>query len=183
MSRVVNLKVARRYASALFESARKQGKTDAVQKDLGTLDGLWREAPDLRRVLESPLVPDERKHAIIDQTVGRELDPLSSAFLHLLVDKRREVILPIVREEYVRLADIARGLVRAEATVAARIDDVERAALVEALERRTGKQIELTVNVNPEIIGGVVIRMQDTVIDGSVRGSLEKLREQMLRER
>ena len=183
MSRISDRKVAHRYARALFESARKLGKTDVVQRDLATLDGLWREAPDLRRVLESPLIPDERKNQIIDLTVGGELDPLSSAFLHLLVGKRREVILLLVRDEYIRLADIARGLIRAEATVAAEIDDVERAALAEALERRTGKDIELTVHVNPEIIGGVVVRMQDTVIDGSVRGSLEKLREQMLRER
>ena len=183
MSRVAHIKVARRYAAALFESARKQGKTDSVQQNLATIEGLWKAAPDLKRVLESPLIPDERKHEIIDQTVGKELDPLTSAFLHLLVDKRREVILLTVRDEFVQLADAARGLVRAEATVAAAIDDVERAALVEALERRTGKQIELTVNVNPEIIGGVVVRMQDTVIDGSVRGSLERIREQMLHER
>ena len=183
MSRVANIKVARRYAAALFESARKQGKTDSVQQNLATLESLWTQAPDLRKVLESPLIPDERKHQIIDQTVGRELDPLSSAFLHLLVDKRREDILLEVREEYIRLADISRGLVRAQATVAAPLDDLERAALVEALERRTGKQIELQVQVNPEIIGGVVVRMQDTVIDGSVKGSLERIREQMLRER
>ena len=126
MSRVANIKVARRYAAALFEAARKQGKTDSVQRDLATLESLWADAPDLRRVLESPLIPDERKNQIIDLTVGKELDSLTCAFLHLLVDKRREVILPVVGEEFVRLADIARGLVRAEATVATAIVPIRK---------------------------------------------------------
>lgn len=183
MSTVADAKVARRYAAALFSTARKVGKTERVQHDLGLLDRLWLETPTLQRVMESPLVPHDRKHELVDRVFIEEVDVLTRGFLHLLVEKRREAILPVVGREYVRLADIERGLVRAEALVAAPIDDLQRAALVESLERRTGKQVELAVRLDPAVIGGVVVRMHDTVIDGSVRGALERLREEMLHER
>ena len=183
MSRVTHAKVAKRYARALFNAAQKTGKTDAVRRDLATFESLWTQVPDLRRALESPLVPADKKRSIIDQAFAKDVDNLSRQFLHLLVDKRREEILPIVGEEFVQLSDAAQNLVRAFATVAAPLDDVQRAAMIESLERRTGKTVELQVSVNPAIIGGAVIRLQDTVIDGSVRGTLERIREEMLHER
>jgi F-type H+-transporting ATPase subunit delta len=183
MSRVTHAKVAKRYARALFNAAQKTGKTDAVRRDLAIFETLWSQVPDLRRALESPLVPAEKKRSIIDQAFSKEVNSLSRQFLHLLVDKRREEILPVVGEEFVQLSDAARNLVRAYATVASPLDDLQRAAMVESLERRTGKTVDLQVMVDAEVIGGAVIRLQDTVIDGSVRGTLERIREEMLRDR
>ena len=183
MSRVADVKVARRYAGALFNAAQKLGRVQAVQNDLDQLVLLWDTTPSLSRSLESPLVPGEKKHAIVDQVFGKDADPLTCSFLHLLISKRREDILRTVEEEFQILSDQARGLVRAEATVATPLSEADRAALVQGLQTRTGKEIELDVRVEPAILGGVVVRMHDTVIDGSVRGALERLREQMLLER
>ena len=183
MSRTVDHKVARRYARALFAAASRAGKTDRVEEDLRTLRMLWESSPKIPEALESPLVPAERKIEVIDKILVRELDGLTAEFLRLLVHKRREEILLAVDEEYRLHLDEARGLVRAQALVAVPIDESQRAGLVSGLAQRTGKQIELSVDVDPGIIGGVVVRLGDTVIDGSVRGSLERLREQMLTER
>jgi F-type H+-transporting ATPase subunit delta len=183
LSRVADVKVARRYAGALFNAAQKLGRVDAVQTDLQMLVLLWNTTPALSRSLESPLIPGDRKHAVVDELFGKDTDPLTRSFLHLLISKRREDILRTVEAEFRILSDEARGLIRAEATVAAPLSDPDRAALVEGLKTRTGKQIELEVRVDPVVLGGVVVRMQDTVIDGSVRGALERLREQMLLER
>jgi len=183
VSRAADSKVAKRYASALFAAAAKLGKTDAIQEDLAGLGTLWEQTPALRQTLESPLVPSERKHRLVDKALANQVVPLSASFLHLLIDKRREEILPAVSEEFVRQADEARGLLRASATVAAPIDETQKKAITEGLAKRTGKQIELTVQVDPAVIGGVAVRMLDTVIDGSVRGSLDRLQEQMLLER
>jgi F-type H+-transporting ATPase subunit delta len=183
LSRVADVKVARRYSGALFNAANKLGRVEAVQNDLDQLVELWETAPGLKRSLESPLIPGDKKHALVDTLFGKESDPLTQSFLHLLISKRREDILPTVEAEFQVLSDRARGMVRAEATVAAPLADADRAALVEGLKKRTGKQVELDVKVEPDILGGVVVRMQDTVIDGSVRGALERLREQMLLER
>lgn len=183
MSQVVDRKVAKRYANALFQTARQTGASDAVQRDLASLEALWSQVPALRHALESPLVPGERKHEIVDKAFAADLEALSKSFLHLLIEKRRENILSEVSEEFNRQADVERGLIRAEAIVAAPLDQAQESALVEGLKKRTGKQIELTVNVEPDILGGAIVRMQDTVIDGSVRGALERLREQMLHPR
>lgn len=180
MSHVADAKVAKRYASALFGAASRQGKTDVVQNDLNTLTLLWQQTPSLQRAMESPLIPAEKKQSLLDEIFGSTIDTLTRSFLRLLIDKRRESILTSVKEEYLRQADIARGLMRAHATVAAPISDAQRAELVDGLKKRTGKDIELDVHVDPVILGGVVVRMQDTIIDGSVRGALERLREQML---
>jgi F-type H+-transporting ATPase subunit delta len=176
-------RVARRYAGALFGAASRHSKTDAVQRDLESLAGLWQTVPLLRQALENPLIPAGRKMKVIDDLFRADLDPLTRSFLHLLVEKRREGILPMVERDYRTLADEARGLVRAHATVAADLDPRQRDELLTGLRQRTGKQIELQVHVEPAILGGVVVRLGDTVIDGSVRGALERLREQMLVQR
>jgi F-type H+-transporting ATPase subunit delta len=183
VSRVVDHKGARRYASALFAAASRAGKTDRVEEDLRSLRTLWESSPRIPEALESPLVPADRKVEVIDKVLARELDSLTAEFLRLLVHKRREQILLAVDEEYRLRLDDARGLVRAQAVVAVPIDDTQRSGLVSGLSQRTGKQIELSIDVDPGIIGGVVVRLGDTVIDGSVRGALERLREQMLTER
>jgi F-type H+-transporting ATPase subunit delta len=183
VSRSADLKVAKRYARALFNTAQKTGTVEAVHNDLTLLDTLWRQTPSLPRFLESPLVPAEKKRQLLDQALSGQLSTATRAFLALLIEKRREEILPAVHEEFVRLADDAAGLIRAQATVALPLEESERAALLAGLQQRTGKRVELQVSVDPAILGGVVVRMKDTVVDGSVRGALERLREQMLHER
>jgi len=182
VSRVRDTKAAKRYASALFQAARKLCRIDAVERDLNALGSLIESAPLFQRALESPLVPGDRKRALVDRILAGDVDDLTRRFLYLLIDKRREEILPAVRIEFSRQADNARGLVRAEALVAAPLDEAQVAELVCGLEQRTGKRVELSVRVDPAVIGGVMVRLEDTVIDGSVRGALERLREQMLRQ-
>ena len=140
------------------------------------------QTPTLRKVWESPLMPAGRKRDVISKVLGASLDPLTLAFLRLLIDKRREYILDTVGFEIRQLADTARQLVRAEATFAITPTSEEQAALIRSLEQRTGEHVDLTIQVDPTILGGVVVRMHDTILDGSVRGTLERLREQLLQE-
>lgn len=133
--------------------------------------------------MESPLITSEKKTALVNQILAPVVDELTATFVRLLIEKGREDILAAVGEEYRRQADVAKGLVRAQATVAFPLDDAQRDALIPALSKRTGMEIDLEIIVDPAIIGGVVVRLGDTVIDGSVRGALERLRERMLLER
>jgi F-type H+-transporting ATPase subunit delta len=175
-------RAARRYATALFDLAQKRGKLDAIESDLDTVLDLMRLTPALRQMWDSPLLPAGRKRDLIGRVLGESVDGLTLSFLRLLVDKRREDILEIVRREIRQLADAARRLVRAEATFAVPPTPDEQAGLIRSLEQRTGEHVDLTVHVDPSILGGVVVRLHDTVIDGSVRGTLERLREQLLQE-
>ena len=175
-------RAAKRYATALFEAARKTGAIDAVERDINSVLGLMQETPALKGMWESPLVPAGRKRDIVSKLLGDGLHPLTLSFLRLLVDKRREDVLEPVQFELRLLADRARHLLRAEATFAIDPTSEEKAALQRSLQNRTGEDIQLTVHVDPSILGGVIVRMQDTIIDGSVRGTLERLREQLLQE-
>ena len=131
---------------------------------------------------ESKVVPAGKKRDLISTLLGAFIDTLTLSFLRLLVDKRREDILSLVRLEVQQLSDASRHLVRAEATFALEPTADERTQLIASLAKRTGEQVDLTVRVDPSILGGVVVRMHDTIIDGSVRGTLERLREQLLQE-
>lgn len=177
-----DIRAAKRYATALFDIAQKQNKLDVIERDLNTVLDLMRLSPALQRMWDSPLVPAGRKRALVGEVLGSAVDPLTLSFLRLLVDKRREEVLAPVRNEVRQLADAARHLVRAEAIFAISPTPDEQADLARSLEQRTQSHVELTVHVDPAILGGVVVRMQDTIIDGSVRGTLERLREQLLQE-
>ncbi len=177
-----DLRAARRYATALFSTAEKQNKLDAVTGDLHKVVDLMDTTPALEEMWSSKVVPTGKKRDLIGKLFAQSVDTLSLSFLRLLVDKRREDILRLVRLEVQQLSDSARHLVRAEATFAVSPTDDERAKLIKSLEKRTGEHVDLSVNVDSSILGGVVVRMHDTIIDGSVRGTLERLREQLLQE-
>src|SRR4029079_9856942 len=101
-------------------------------------------------------------------------------FLYLLIDKRREAVLPEVNRELRALSYAVRNILPVTPTVAMRLTPEERARLAETLGRRTGKTIELSEEIDPDLIGGVVLRLGDTIIDGSVAGQLRRLRQQLV---
>ena len=175
-------RAAKRYATALFQAAQKANSLDNVEKDIYRVMDLMRQMPVLQDAWLSPLIPARRKHDILNKTLGNSLDKLTLSFLDLLIDKRREEVLEAIESEIRQLADTSRHLVRAEATFAVQPSAAEEADLVRGLEQRTGWHVRMTTHVDPGILGGVVVRMQDTIIDGSVRGNLERLREQLLQE-
>lgn len=177
-----DLRAAKRYATALFQTAQKQDKLQKVENDLNMVLDLMQTTPAFRQMWESPEVPAGRKRDLLAKLFTDSLDVLTLSFLRLLVDKRREEILDAVRIELHELADASRHLVRAEAIFAVTPTSDEQTALVQSLEQRTGEHVDLTIHVDPSILGGVVVRMRDTILDGSVRGTLETLREQLLQE-
>jgi F-type H+-transporting ATPase subunit delta len=177
-----DLRASRRYATALFSSAQKQKKIDAIEAYFTRVVELMDGSPAFRQLWESPLMPAGKKRELISKVLEGAVDPLTLAFLRLLVDKRREVILEAVRFELRQLSDTSRKLVRAEAIFATPPTPAEQSALIKGLEQRTGSSVDLTVSVDSAILGGIIIRMQDTILDGSVRGTLERMREQLLQD-
>lgn len=134
---------------------------------------------ELRDFFKSPIISREKKGVIVSELFRDRLDPLTLRFLKLLIEKRRETIFSDVVASYRDMRDNELGIVRAEARVAARLSEADREHLVDALERLTGKSVRLDIEENSDLMGGVVIRVGDTVYDGSVRHQLEKLHEQM----
>lgn len=172
--------VARRYAAALFTQALRNGVLDDQSADLSAAANLIAANGQFTALLNQPLVTEARKKKAINQALTGKVQAPTLAFLGLLVDKRRIGILPEIEAEFRRLVREQNRVASATAVSATPLTPDQLAALEKSLEARTGKDIELTTEVDPSLIGGVLIRLGDTILDGSVRGNLDRLREQLL---
>ena len=175
--------VARRYAAALFAQAREKDAIVSVRDDMKLALDTVQSTPTFVALLDQPLVTEQRKKEALAMALGGKVQPLTLNLLNLLVDKRRAGVLPQVYEEYERLVRSFQNIALATAVTAVPLDTAQQAALERSLEARTGKDIELKTEVDPAVMGGVLVRIGDTVLDGTVRGKLERLREQLLARR
>jgi F-type H+-transporting ATPase subunit delta len=169
---------ARRYAEAIFQIAERD---ENVEKWLEQLDTVAIAAADeeLDRLLENPHVPVEERISAIETPLGADKVPQMASLLNLLLRRRRIELLPRIAQEFRRQYNVREGIVEATATSAAELDTNELAALRTRLEQMTGGKVELTTSVDPSLLGGVQVRLGDTLIDGSVRGRLERLRNRL----
>jgi F-type H+-transporting ATPase subunit delta len=173
-------RVARRYAGALFAVAQRDGILDSVAQDLTLVGRFLAEVPYLRAVLLQPLVSDARKNAVVDEAFGDRVTASTLNFLKLLVRKQREGLIGECIAEFRALLAEHTNTLDAEAWTAVPMTLEQQERLVVSLHRLTGKKVRLTAAVDHTLVGGVVVRLGDTVIDGSVRGKLERLERQLL---
>ncbi len=170
---------ARRYAEAAFEIAERDKNTDEWLIELDRLAAALTEGEVVRR-LEDPEIPFETRHAAFKSLfTGKEMLPQVYNLLGLMLRRRRLEMVADVAREFRRLYNRREGIHVAVATSAAKLDDAEITALRARLETMTGGRVELSLNVDPQLLGGVQVRLGDLLIDGSVRGRLELLRTQL----
>ena len=172
-------KLSRRYARALFELA--AGREEAIGAEV---DGFLKayEEPDLRKVLGNPAFDQDRRKDIVVELAGRlGLSDLSTNFLSLLVTRDRLDGMPSIADHYHRLLDDARGRVNAKVVVSQALDEEQRTGLAEVVGRMTGKTAILTEEMDPAIIGGIIVEVGGKVYDGSVRTQLQTLRKSIER--
>ena len=173
--------IARNYAEALLELARRgndlrgwgeliEGVSDAVQRDR-----------TLRVFLESPRVAASQKNQIIEKAFGAVLPHTFVRFLQALVNHRRQMLIPAIAREYHDLVDEVEGRIHAAVTVSRDADATEREEIAARLSKVFGKEVVAHFAVNPDILGGLVVRVGDTVLDGSMRHRLATLRSLMAR--
>lgn len=170
---------ARRYAQAAFEIARDSGTLDRWLGDLTTLSGVFG-APGVVSLIEDPKLTEEDQKQII----GRLIEPglvseLAMNLLHLLVRRNRLGALPRLREVYQELYNKEKGIVVAEVTTAVALDKEHSERISDQLARITGKTIELRLRQDPSILGGMITRIGDEVIDASVASRLAELSERL----
>ncbi len=166
---------ARRYAQAVFQIAVEQDALDAWSGDLRSLAEAI-EVQELANVLDAPQVPLARKVEAIRGAVGGAVGPLAANLLCVLASRNLAHLVPAVLDEYSRMIDERRGVETAEVTSAVRLDDAQRENVTKILEGVAGKKVRLHTLVRPEILGGIVARVGDRVIDGSVRTKLRQMR-------
>jgi F-type H+-transporting ATPase subunit delta len=165
-----------RYASALFDLANEQGFVAAVEGDLENVGAALRESTDLTALINNPQVSREAAAGAMGGVAGLlGLSDLTKNFLGVLAGNRRLSALPDVIRAFSQIAAAHRGEATAEVTSAHPLDDAQLAALTEKLRLREGKDIKLKTNVDPEILGGLVVKIGSQMIDSSIRTRLNSL--------
>ena len=172
--------MAGRYASALFALAREQRATDQVADDLDAFSRMVADSPDLTRLVRSPaFTADEQVRALGAILERAGISDLTAKFLKLVATKRRLFAAETMVRDYKALHDAARGVARARVTVAAPISQDQWAELERTLSDVSGKAVAIDVFVEPDIIGGLVVKLGSRMIDGSVRTKLNSIRTRM----
>ena len=165
------------YATAMFEVARVEGSLDEVEDELFRFARTLEGNDQLRSVLTDDAVPAERRRAVVADLLGDRASPVTANLVSLVVGAGRARELPAIIDRLVQRAAAEHDKVVAEVRSAVALDDDQRERLAEALGRATGKSVEVKVVVDPSVLGGLVARVGDTVIDGTVRTRLDQLRE------
>jgi len=166
--------IARRYAQAYFDLARDAGAVDKWGEEVAAAAAALGDAR-VARALENPrLTPPRRSELAL--SLLEDMSPSLRNLVRLLLERGRIGVLGQVAEQYRRLADRASGVVRAEVISAVPLDDASARRIRGALSERLGGEVQTEVRQDPDILGGLIVRIGDRVIDSSVRTRLEQLR-------
>lgn len=165
------------YARGIFEMARGEGSTERVEDELLTVSRALETSPELRSSLTDPQLPLDRKQGIIDELIGGRATPLTVGLVQLMVSQDRVSELAAIAKAVAETAAASRDKALAEVRSAVPLDDETTQRLAAALGRTTGKDVEIKVVVDPSVIGGIVARVGDTVIDGSIAKRFDSVRQ------
>lgn len=173
--------VAAAYAKALFGAAEKTGALDAVLAELDSLlDDVMAKHPKLVEVLASSMFPMDEKIAMIDRAFTKRAHPLIVNLLKVLAKHQRSYVLGSIREEFRKLFDKARGRIPVKVVSASPLGEAQKTAVASRMRTVLGGEPILQTEVDPSLIGGLVVQVGDVVFDGSLLANLARLREQLI---
>lgn len=176
MNTLTVTEVAEPYAQALMSLAQSSNLTDQIGEDTRSLLALLDESEDFRLLITSPLIEASKKKAVIGQIVRDQVQPYTLSFLMLLIDRGRILVLPEVCKQYQTLLRQIKQAVLAEVTSAVELSDEQKEAIRQKVKSTTqAAEVELETRVDPELLGGVIIKVGSQVFDASLRGQLRKI--------
>jgi ATP synthase F1 delta subunit len=167
------------YARSLFEAAKEQGRLADVHRDLGDFVAAVDEVPELASLLENPEIDRSAKTSVLEELLAGG-DELVRNFLLLLVEKGRIAELHEIAREVDSLVAAEEQRLEVHLTTAVELSDEEAGELVEQIESAAGRKVEATRDVDPSLIGGLVLNVGSRRVDASVRGRLDRLRRELL---
>jgi F-type H+-transporting ATPase subunit delta len=171
----------RRYARALFALASEENRVAAVREELRRLGAVLEASPELRDVLVQPLAPAAERRRVLSAVAEKlAASPLLERFYSYLIDQRRLVAFDQIEAEFVRLSDEAAGRVKARVRTAQPLSAEQQARLTRALSARAGRAVELEIEIDEALVGGIVAQLGDTLYDGSLKTQLTQLRSALL---
>jgi F-type H+-transporting ATPase subunit delta len=171
------------YANALADVVLQQGAAEPTRKQVEDFAAAYGESLELRNFLASPSVTREEKHAVIEKIVARlGASKIVRNFLFVVVDNQRGHLLPEIVSAFESVLRHRQGVEEAEITSAVELSNGQKSTLLKTLEHLTGKKVQAKYTLQPELIGGAVVRIGDTIYDGSVKNRLNQLRARLAAE-
>jgi F-type H+-transporting ATPase subunit delta len=170
--------IAQVYARSLFEVATEHDKLDVVRDQIGAFADALNESRELQLFFFSPYFSTEEKKQGLDRAVTDE-DGIVRNFLALLVENHRMPVIFRVRRELDRLWEEVHRLLPVQVTSAVALDEAVISRISEEIGRQTGRRVELKTTVDPDVLGGIVLRVGNSILDASIRTRLESLRQQV----
>jgi F-type H+-transporting ATPase subunit delta len=172
--------LSRRYAKAIFDLGSQQGNLDKVGAELRTIARAMKESPELAATLSSPAIRRSDRRKVIDailQRIGAQ--PTTKNTVYLLLDGERLGYLPAISREVDAMIEAKAGRVAAEVVSARPLDPTQLSQITAALEKLSGKKVSVSKREDPDLLGGVIAKVGDTVYDGSLRTQLRTLRDEL----
>jgi F-type H+-transporting ATPase subunit delta len=166
------------YARALYEAAQEKGRLDAVREELEDFVEAQREVPELRELLRNPQLDHRLKASALEELLAGE-EQLVRNFLLLLAEKNRAGEIEEIAREFERLVAQEEGILDVEVTTAVELSDEEARDVIAQIEKASGRKVEATRRVDPDLIGGLVLQAGSLRLDASVRGRLNGLRQEL----
>lgn len=174
-------KVSMRYAGSLLDLASEKNSLDQISKDMEIVHSAIRSSNDLKKILESPVVKQEKKQSILSEIFKDKISEDSLNFIEFIVEKNREVLLQSIIEKFLEFRDLKLGIVRVEVRTSFEFIDEQKDKLKKKLENILNKKADLNFIVDKTIVGGFIAKVGDTVYDASVKHQLELLRKEFLK--
>lgn len=178
---MIDVRVASRYAQAIFNTAKAGGALKVVEEDLNGIAATLQADPRLRRYLLDPTVGKTEKQELLARACAAA-HPITLSALRLLLEKGREAEFEGVRLKYVELRQRHEQVANLVITSAEPMDEDQRRALILKLTKSIGRTIEAEFRVDPKLLGGVTVAFDNTVLDGSLKGALGKIKERIFRD-
>lgn len=178
----MELRVAKRYARALFSSAVKGNIIEAVESDLNEITGLLEHSEQFSDFVNTPRVNREEKIQILDRVFMGKAQPLTMQAVRLMMHKRREAEIVALRDEFSRLRREQGEVLYAQVSSSVELTDGQKQALVAKLGSKSGKRVEAEYRIDPLLVGGIKVALGNYVLDGSIKGSLGRLKDALRRD-
>lgn len=173
-----NPKLSSRYAKALFDFSKEKNQTQVIFEDLKLFSATLKENRDLQMLLRNPVIEPRQKHSIFEKVFNGTLHDTTYKFLELLVKQKREPELDTICNEFFKLYNTDNNIRSAEITTAQPLSEDLKNKIIKMLSQQVNAQIELQQIIDPSIIGGFVIKMDDYYIDSSIISKINKLKQE-----
>jgi len=171
--------VSKTYSDALFEVAVESNKVDLLRDELNFIVDAFNEYPKLFEIFVTPKVHIDEKKSVFEETFGKQVSEEIMNFIKVLLDKKRGDSIKEIASEFARKVDGHQGVVSAVIESAIELDEAQKDTLKSKLSNMTGKEIRIENKITPEVLGGIVVRIGDKIIDGSVKKKLDELKDNL----